>query len=137
MELTLSPLLFFDPDDATGRQRRLSRKTGDAVHRERRLFCARCRHPITAQEQRIAVNGGEEHDFTNPHGIAFHIGCFREAPGCTAPGLATTEHTWFPGYAWEVAYCARCGTHMGWLFKSPADGFYGLIMARLTAAGPG
>lgn len=135
MELSISPLLFFDPQRDNRREPRLSRQPDNAADREQRLFCARCGHTITRQDQRIAVNGTHAHDFTNPHGLTFHIGCFRDAPGCIPFGAATTEFTWFPGYAWQIADCASCGVHLGWLFTSSADGFYGLILNRLTSVG--
>jgi hypothetical protein len=135
MQFAIPSHYFLDPKSDSERERRLSREADDALQRERRLFCARCHHAVTHQDQRIAVSGGQEHDFTNPHGFSFRIGCFREASGCVATGERTTEHTWFPGYAWQVAQCERCGIHLGWLFASSADGFYGLIIERLTSAG--
>ncbi|HEX9812571.1 MAG TPA: cereblon family protein [Burkholderiales bacterium] len=136
MEHAVSPYFFFDPERDNERQRRSAWQIDDAAERERRLFCARCRSPITSLDLRIAVNGQHAHSCTNPHGLHFHIGCFRQAPGCAAFGAATTEYTWFPGYAWRVADCARCGVHLGWSFASSSDSFYGLIIDRLTSAGP-
>lgn len=132
MQLALSPLLFFDPAGKRHRAPRASRDTARAADRERRILCTRCGNTITHRDQRIAVNGAHAHTCTNPHGLTFHIGCFREAPGCAAFGEATAKFTWFPGYAWRIADCAKCGTHLGWLFVSSADGFYGLIADRLT-----
>ena len=31
-------------------------------------------------------------------------------------GVATLSDTWFPGYAWTIAGCRRCGSHAGWMF---------------------
>ncbi len=94
------------------------------------------RHLVIHQAQRIAVNGAAEHHFINPLGLRFHIDCFREAPGCVALGAATMEHTWFPGYAWRAVQCGNCEIHLGWMFASSADEFDGLIIDRLTSAGP-
>lgn len=82
------------------------------------------------------MHGGSEHTFSNPDGFVFHIGCFRNAHGCTAVGIPTLEHTWFSGYSWRIAVCARCQTHLGWWYRAPADQFYGLIVDRLSAEGP-
>lgn len=135
MNLAVSPVLFFDPQQKAKRAPRSLRRADDALARERRLFCFRCGHRITDQDWRIAINGAHAHTFTNPHGLTFHIGCFRDAPGCAETGTATTEFTWFPGYAWCIADCAHCGVHLGWQFTSSQDRFYGLIHDRLSAGG--
>lgn len=132
----VSTLLFFDPRSGEDGKPALKKRAVTKPDRERRLFCAACRHPVTHQDQRIPVLGSHEHRCTNPHGITYHLGCFREAPGCSATGEATTEYTWFPGYAWRIALCANCRAHLGWRFQSGDGYFHGLIVARLTSAGP-
>jgi hypothetical protein len=103
--------------------------------RDPRLRCASCGHAITEPRERLQVDGAHGHVFTNPHGLSFEIGCFRNAPGCRAAGRPTDEHTWFPGYAWRVALCAGCGVHLGWYYQGGGGGrFYGLILERLVAA---
>ena len=41
-------------------------------------------------------------------------------------GEPETAHSWFPGFAWTVANCARCHAHVGWRFTrasaSPSTG---------------
>ena len=98
-----------------------------------RLYCAACGYPITHKQARKSMSGNHEHQFTNPHGISFRIGCFAEAPGCVHVGDATEEHTWFPGHAWRIAICASCQQHLGWGFHG-RDGsrFFGLIVDRLS-----
>ncbi len=135
MELALSSLVFFDPRGATAGQRQVAARAEDEAKKEKRLFCALCRHPITHQDERIQVNGRHEHRCTNPGGYTFRIGCFREAGGCIAIGEATEAYTWFKGYAWRVATCASCERHLGWRFQGPADYFHGLILDRLTSVG--
>lgn len=46
----------------------------------------------------------------------------------------TRAYTWFPGYAWRLALCAKCGLHLGWHYRSSGDDFFGLILNRLTAS---
>ena len=131
-----SILLFFDPQAEENKKQAVKRRATTKPKKEKRLFCAACRHPVTHQDERIPVQGGHEHRFTNPHGITYHIGCFHEAAGCTAIGGATMEYTWFPGYAWRIVLCANCRTHLGWRFQSDADYFHGLIVNRLSSTGP-
>lgn len=135
MELALPGLTFFDRRGATAGQKRADARVEEEAKKEKRLFCALCRHPITHQDERIPVNGRHEHTCTNPGGHTFMIGCFREATGCVAFGVATEAHTWFKGYAWQVAVCARCEQHLGWRFLAQADHFHGLILDRLTSVG--
>jgi hypothetical protein len=96
------------------------------------LACIRCRHAVTSAAARIDMAGGHQHTFSNPHGIVYRIGCFADAPGCAAIGYPSTYFTWFAGYAWQVACCAACREHVGWLFRSADSLFYGLILDRLV-----
>jgi hypothetical protein len=138
MELVHAGLWFFDRNGVLAREKRLDVRAEDEAKKERRLFCAVCRHPVTHQDERIEVNGAHQHRRTNPGGYTFGIGCFHEAAGCIAVGEATEAHTWFKGYGWRIAVCASCEQHLGWRFQGPADYFHGLILARLTSvAGAG
>ena len=103
------------------------------------LVCMICDHRITALGNRMSLDGGHEHTFTNPHHIVFRIGLFAEAIGCAAQVQPTEEHSWFPGYRWRIGVCRHCHTHLGWRFEAvpgasrdPAS-FYGLITSRLRA----
>ncbi len=100
----------------------------------RPIRCAHCGQPVSTADQRIDQAGAYEHRFENPAGIVFRIGCFRHAPGCRWVGEATLEWTWFPGHAWSVALCTKCGTHLGWSYGpgGTGDAFYGLILDRLA-----
>jgi hypothetical protein len=135
MELTLPPhLLLFDPDRAAARERKVKNIVDERDAHDRRILCAACRHPVTHQSERLYLHGAHEHRFTNPHGITYRIGCFGDAAGCTAVGTATEEFTWFRGYAWRIAVCKNCQTHLGWRFQAAQDYFHGLILDRLVPA---
>ena len=135
MELVYAGLWLFDRNGGLAREKKLGVCADDEAKKEKRLFCAACRHPITHQDERIEVNGAHQHRCTNPGGYTFEIGCFHEAGGCISAGAATEAHTWFKGYGWRIALCASCGQHLGWRFQAPADHFHGLILGRLTAIG--
>jgi len=96
------------------------------------LACGVCLAAVTSPAERMVVAGSHTHSFENPHGIAFHIGCFRATTGCVTVGDASTFFTWFPGHTWQVAVCARCRQHLGWLFRSGEGRFHGLILDRLV-----
>jgi hypothetical protein len=133
MALVLPINLFYDPDGDTREKRLAESKRTAKPKREKRLFCASCRHPVTSQNERIPVQGNHEHSCTNPHGLTYHIGCFRHAAGCEPYGRQTTEYSWFSGYTWQIALCSHCQVHLGWRFISSADDFHGLILGRLTS----
>lgn len=81
------------------------------------------------------ISGSHAHTFANPMGSVFRIGCFQAADGCGDAGTLSSEFTWFAGFAWRVAFCRTCLTHLGWHFLSSAgNGFYGLILERLVVS---
>lgn len=101
------------------------------------LVCAACGERVTSSQDRMEMNGTHAHTFTNPHGLTFDIGCFKNAPGCKPVGRATEAWTWFRGYAWRVAVCSRCDAHLGWGYEpaipdGDSRGFFGLILDRLA-----
>ncbi|MBL8671299.1 MAG: hypothetical protein JNK11_11660 [Alphaproteobacteria bacterium] len=110
---------------------------GDAADDDR-MYCAACGVVVTRQRWAIAMAGRHDHVFVNPSGFAFEIGCFREAPGSFAIGPATSEATWFPSYAWQVAVCLGCDIQLGWRYAGGAMPaiFFGLIRRRIAAAPP-
>lgn len=96
------------------------------------LLCKACKNKVSAHSEKITINGGHRHTFANPNGIVFDIGCFKTAPGCRSIGVFTAEFSWFSGYRWQISECRFCLTHLGWLFVSSKNQFYGLILERLA-----
>ncbi len=101
------------------------------------VYCRQCGQRITDTGKRITVNDAHCHNFANPEGLVFEIGCFSEAEGCTYTGIPTNEFTWFRGLNWQIALCRKCLTHLGWMFASSSGGhflpgsFNGLILKKL------
>lgn len=100
---------------------------------ERAVRCAACGARVTKDAFRITASGAHEHEFMNPSGIRFVIQCFSAAAGCVGEGERSTVWSWFPGFAWQIALCRSCGTHLGWSFHSDGSSFHGLIKDRLAA----
>lgn len=126
-------LQFFERTPSSLTKVRVKKSTRDeTANREKRaLICKACGHNITSDEERISVNGLHVHTRINPGGFEFTFNCFRNAPGCRQVGTPSYEHTWFAGYCWQIAVCAGCGEHLGWLFRN-GPVFYGLIEDRLV-----
>jgi hypothetical protein len=99
---------------------------------ERVVRCRRCDATITRSDEAIVVAGKHAHRFVNPSGIAFDVRCFREAPGATPFGVASTFFSWFADHVWRIAVCGACGTHLGWRFENGGSMFHGLIVERIV-----
>ena len=50
--------------------------------------------------------------FVNSHGYVHDMITLYRATNATCEGDPETEHSWFPGYAWTIAYCAGCTNHL-------------------------
>ncbi|MCK4836556.1 MAG: hypothetical protein KAT17_07955 [Candidatus Aminicenantes bacterium] len=95
------------------------------------ILCRTCKNKISAIDKMIEIDGKHKHTFKNPIGIAFEIGCFLTASGCTVLGTPTLEHSWFSGLSWNFALCSHCFSHLGWYFQSSKESFFGLILENL------
>jgi hypothetical protein len=95
-------------------------ETRPETEEERWLRCAACEGRVARVSARIAMNGAHEHEFMNPGGLRFRVGCYASAPGCFPEGERSTVWTWFPGYAWQIERCRTCSTHLGWSFHREA-----------------
>uniref|UniRef100_A0A8D2PWR6 Cereblon n=1 Tax=Zosterops lateralis melanops TaxID=1220523 RepID=A0A8D2PWR6_ZOSLA len=56
--------------------------------------------------------------YVNPHGYIHETLTVYKASNLSLSGRPSTEHSWFPGYAWTIAQCRICGSHMGWKFTA-------------------
>lgn len=96
------------------------------------LICRCCNAAITRCIERISIGISHHYRFTNPAGISYSIGCFRNAPGCSISGNLTEEDSWFSGYKWQLASCSECHEHLGWYYQGAKQRFFfGLIDSRL------
>ncbi len=108
-----------------------SEETSTTTEEERWLRCYRCESRVTRADNCLEVSGAHEHEFMNPSGVRFRVGCFSAAVGCRPEGERSTVWTWFPGFAWQIELCRSCGAHLGWSFHA-ATSFYGLVLAHLV-----
>ena len=102
------------------------------------IYCKACSNVVTTPSERIMINASHDHYCTNPHGFAFHLGCFAQALGCDISGQGEAADSWFMGYVWQLATCSQCQTHLGWYFTSSQNSstnyFYGLILDNIQEA---
>lgn len=100
-----------------------------------RLYrCRQCGRVVARHDWLLPMGGDHEHVVFNPAGMVFRLWCFADALGLRPVGVPSVAFTWFRGYAWSVALCGDCGTHLGWRYDGSAQPsrFYGLIKDRLT-----
>lgn len=84
--------------------------------------CRTCSRALAARGARPPLPDGRERGtFTNPAGHRFELLAFHEAPGTIAITPPSTAYAWFHGYAWQVALCRGCETHVGWRFAALAE----------------
>lgn len=106
------------------------------------LLCRTCRQPVSSPEAAFCMRSPHTVQlFVNPAGFAREVLTLKEAHNLHFEGWSTLEATWFAGYAWRIAYCGRCGTHLGWRFERrlAQDGppeFFGLLCEELTSDDP-
>ncbi len=103
------------------------------------LCCKDCGTLIAKKEDvfSMAVEGPLG-AFVNPHGHVHETLTVYKAQNVHLRGRSSTEHSWFPGYAWTIIECRSCHAHMGWKFtvakkskKLKPEKFWGLCRSSL------
>ena len=103
------------------------------------LLCVVCDNAITSKKLLCKVPGaeGEIGAYVNPHGYfcyymyiltSLNIYLYFRVVHQTVTissinpfsailyGRPDSRDSWFPGFAWTIACCSRCGSHLGWKF---------------------
>ncbi|XP_068637924.1 uncharacterized protein [Aristolochia californica] len=83
--------------------------------------CKSCLSVIAKRSDTMVMSrDGPLSAYANPHGYVHEVMTLNNATGLALMGSPQREHSWFPGYAWTIAYCATCGagTNMGWFFSA-------------------
>ncbi|XP_068643537.1 uncharacterized protein [Aristolochia californica] len=83
--------------------------------------CKNCLTVIAKRSDTVMMSrDGPLNAYANPHGYVHEVMTLNKATGLALMGSPQREHSWFPGYAWTIAYCATCGatTNMGWFFTA-------------------
>ena len=106
------------------------------------LACAMCSQPLAILQHVFTVGGsgnGAGADasassgaginaggtaYVNEHGYVHQTLTVRRVAerAFHYQGQPCSQHSWFPGWAWTIAQCSLCGSHLGWKFDSEDDG---------------
>ncbi|XP_059426748.1 protein cereblon-like [Carassius carassius] len=115
----------------------------DIMDRCTSLCCKQCQDTeITSKNEIFSLSlYGPMAAYVNPHGYVHETLTVYKANNLNLIGRPSTLHSWFPGYAWTIAQCRTCGSHMGWKFSavkkdlSPPR-FWGLTRSALLPTIP-
>ncbi|KAL8259550.1 hypothetical protein R6Q59_027503 [Mikania micrantha] len=84
-----------------------------------KVKCRSCQTLIANRSDMLVMStDGPLGAYVNPSGYVHEIMTLLKASGLTLHGVPSEEYSWFPGYAWTIAYCATCEYQMGWLFTA-------------------
>uniref|UniRef100_A0A4W5QV22 Protein cereblon n=1 Tax=Hucho hucho TaxID=62062 RepID=A0A4W5QV22_9TELE len=92
----------------------------DIMDRCTSLCCKQCQDTeITTKNEIFSLSlYGPMAAYVNPHGYVHETLTVYNASNLNLVGRPSTLHSWFPGYAWTIAQCQICGSHMGWKFTA-------------------
>ncbi|XP_054641015.1 protein cereblon isoform X2 [Dunckerocampus dactyliophorus] len=92
----------------------------DIMDRCTSLCCKQCQDTeITTKKEIFSLSlYGPMAAYVNPHGYVHETLTVYKANNLNLVGRPSTLHSWFPGYAWTIAQCRSCGSHMGWKFTA-------------------
>ncbi|XP_062400482.1 protein cereblon [Sardina pilchardus] len=115
----------------------------DIMDRCTSLCCKQCQDTeITTKSEIFSLSlYGPMAAYVNPHGYVHETLTVYKTTNLNLIGRPSTLHSWFPGYAWTIAQCRTCGSHMGWKFTavkkdlSPTR-FWGLTRSALLPTIP-
>ncbi|XP_041747272.1 protein cereblon isoform X1 [Coregonus clupeaformis] len=92
----------------------------DIMDRCTSLCCKQCQDTeITTKNEIFSLSlYGPMAAYVNPHGYVHETLTVYKASNLNLVGRPSMLHSWFPGYAWTIAQCQTCGSHMGWKFTA-------------------
>ncbi|XP_053378068.1 protein cereblon-like isoform X2 [Mercenaria mercenaria] len=83
------------------------------------LCCKDCNEQIADMSNVFSMSvSGPLSAYVNPGGHVHETVTVHQAENLNLIGRPSTDHSWFPGYAWTIAQCKRCSAHMGWKFTT-------------------
>ena len=84
------------------------------------FLCKRCKNKIAIYNDIFAMSKDAVNaNYCNPAGYVHEtltVNKTFEASAVELVDRPSTDFSWFPGYAWQIAICSKCFTHVGWKF---------------------
>ncbi|XKL64111.1 hypothetical protein PGB90_004197 [Kerria lacca] len=104
-----------------------------------KLKCITCRTTIGSCADIFAMSiEGPHGTYVNSEGCVHELITLKTVTNTFPSSDPETEYSWFPGYAWSVAYCCECHHHIGWMFTACKKGlkpyqFWGIKSSSVEA----
>ena len=102
------------------------------------LRCACCLLVVASPRDVFSVDRtGPVGAYVNPFGYLHKVLTVLDAQQMVVIGVPSTLNTWFAGYAWQMAFCSACESHLGWRFSAAEldrtpPRFWGLSRAAIV-----
>lgn len=106
--------------------------------------CKRCKKQIACYSDIFAMaKGNVNANYCNPAGYIHETLTVYKTLDDAAKIIdrPSTDFSWFPGYAWQIAICKVCSSHIGWKFIALTKNlrpktFFGLSCKSLVVSPP-
>ncbi|KAK1370128.1 ATP-dependent protease La (LON) domain protein [Heracleum sosnowskyi] len=83
------------------------------------IRCKNCQKVISKRSDMLVMSSmGPFGAYLNSSGYVHEIVTLLKVNGLSLVGHPSEEYSWFPGYAWTIAYCTNCECQMGWRFTA-------------------
>lgn len=107
--------------------------------------CKRCKTKIAVYNDIFAMaKGNVNANYCNPAGYIHETLTVQKTldNAVRMVDRPSTEFSWFPGYAWQIAVCDKCSLHIGWKFLAlnknlKPKSFFGLSCKSLVVSPEG
>lgn len=121
------------------RLRSIYTKLHNSAQQHSFLRCSTCALPISSFEAIFTVPGAEgiTGAYVNEYGVIHQTITVSNVNHAYIryQGTPHTKDSWFTGYAWTIAYCQLCHSHLGWKFTScdnKQNPFWGFTSSAVT-----
>lgn len=104
--------------------------------------CKRCKTRIASYSDIFAMaKGNVNANYCNPAGYIHETLTVNKTveKSVSMVDRPSTDFSWFPGYAWQIAVCSKCSSHIGWKFVAVTKNlkpkaFFGLSCKSLVVS---
>lgn len=84
------------------------------------INCNRCNNKLCSQTDMFSISKqGFMNPYLNPGGFVHEtLTVYKLINFNLSRTPPQTEHSWFPGYGWQIISCRSCNSHIGWKFTT-------------------